>query len=577
MSAQRKTSACVNCRQMKLKCDAQTRFPAPCTRCAKQKLRCSIDHSFKRTPRRQQITAMEKELQEIKASMAARSDNLNRGEGSSASIAGTPSLGGISSTSSESPQKTIFQDPDWSFTTQRIDEVELQPVAIAELLQRYYTEYHPIFPIIPDLASFARQYSTCELLFWTIIAISSRYSEQYANLYLQLKIPLQRLATDISKFANEPLSVVQALLLICWWPFPFAATKEDPSWIYCGLATHLALQHGMHRPHNISDFCYQKTMEKDELVSWRRTWLGCFITNQILSSHLGVPSTIPITRSILEVLGMRPSWLPPILEQYLKVAYHNHQASGTLGNDYMTESGLHPDSFTVIQIFDTRFKELELQTQSEASAITEITILKAKLQLYSFAFNPSTVLQPLEPVIALRRREIFTEAASCAIKLIDVASTVPREVALWNSNVRLSIGYAVFFLLALSTTSGYQPTNELSLRNSISQAWNLFRGSSTTEYDNEARQASIIEYMSRRSKERRNEESTLIVESRMAANITYDIAWRAKERFSQSIRDARPSDYTTAAAIEEFFEMNLNFQLDITSLGGEDASWNSFF
>jgi len=63
----------------------------------------------------------------------------------------------------------------------------------------------------------------------------------------------------------------------------------------------------------------------------------------------------------------------------------------------------------------------------------------------------------------------------------------------------------------------------------------------------------------------------------MAANITYDIAWRAKERFSQSIRDARPSDYTTAATIEEFFETNLDFQLDIASLGGEDASWDSFF
>jgi hypothetical protein len=163
------------------------------------------------------------------------------------------------------------------------------------------------------------------------------------------------------------------------------------------------------------------------------------------------------------------------------------------------------------------------------------------------------------------------------MKLIEVASSLPREVALWNSNIRLSIGYAVFFLLELSPTSEHHHTDELSMRNSISQAWNLFRGSSTTEYDHEARQASIIEYMSRRSREGRNEEPNLTVKSRMAANITYDIAWRAKERFSQSIRDARPSDYTTAAAIEEFFETNLDFQLDIASLGGEDASWNSFF
>ncbi|PMD45865.1 hypothetical protein L207DRAFT_562926 [Hyaloscypha variabilis F] len=576
MSTQRKTSACVNCRQMKLKCDAQTRFPASCTRCAKQKLHCSIDPTFKRTPRRQRITEMEKELEEIKASMASKPDSLNQDEASSVATAGTLPFGTMSVPSSQSPEEAIHV-PDWTFTTQSIDEIELQPAAISELLQRYWAEYHPIFPILPDLASFATQYNSCELLFWTIVAISSRYSAQYAHLYLQLKIPLQRLATDISKVSNEPLSVVQALLLICWWPYPFAATKEEPSWTYCGLATHFALQHGMHRPHNISDFHYQKTMKQDELILWRKTWLGCFITNQLLSSHLGVPSTIPITHSILDVLGMRPPWLPPSLEQYLKVAYQNNQASHSLGNDCMTESGLLAEPYMVIDIFDKRLKELELQARSQISPFTEITILKAKLQLYSFAFNPNTAPQGLESAIILRRREIFRKAASCAMKLIEVASSLPREVALWNSNIRLSIGYAVFFLLELSPTSEHHHTDELSMRNSISQAWNLFRGSSTTEYDHEARQASIIEYMSRRSREGRIEDPDLTVKSRMAANITYDIAWRAKERFSQSIRDARPSDYTTAAAIEEFFETNLDFQLDIASLGGEDASWNSFF
>jgi hypothetical protein len=85
-------------------------------------------------PRR--ITEMEKELEEIKASMASKPDSLNQDEASSVATAGTLPFGTMSVPSSQSPEEAIHI-PDWTFTTQSIDEIELQPAAISKLLQRY--------------------------------------------------------------------------------------------------------------------------------------------------------------------------------------------------------------------------------------------------------------------------------------------------------------------------------------------------------------------------------------------------------------------------------------------------------
>ncbi|KAH8879324.1 hypothetical protein GQ53DRAFT_44779 [Thozetella sp. PMI_491] len=47
-AAKRSSMACTTCRQVKLRCDASTRYPAACSRCDKQKRACLFDSSFKR-------------------------------------------------------------------------------------------------------------------------------------------------------------------------------------------------------------------------------------------------------------------------------------------------------------------------------------------------------------------------------------------------------------------------------------------------------------------------------------------------------------------------------------------------
>jgi hypothetical protein len=131
---------------------------------------------------------------------------------------------------------------------------------------RYYSHYHPLFPILPDIASFAKTYDKCLLLFWTIMAIGSKRSPSSLNLYLPLSVSVPRLAADLNTTASQSLETIQALLILCWWPFPFQATT---------------LQFGIHRGRNHSDFVYNSKIDDATSFVYQKTWLGCYITNQM--------------------------------------------------------------------------------------------------------------------------------------------------------------------------------------------------------------------------------------------------------------------------------------------------------
>jgi hypothetical protein len=116
----------------------------------------------------------------------------------------------------------------------------------------------------------ARQCSTCPLLYWAIVSIGSKASGDYKNTIPLLTWPIRRLATETS-LQPPTLPVVQALLLLCLWPLPFAATIDDPSWTFNGIAAHKALQMGLHRPNNV---------DAAAAHAMTATWLACVVVNQ---------------------------------------------------------------------------------------------------------------------------------------------------------------------------------------------------------------------------------------------------------------------------------------------------------
>lgn len=70
---------------------------------------------------------------------------------------------------------------------------------------------------------------------------------------------------------------IQALLLLCLWPFPVQSQLDDPSWEYCGMAVAAALKMGLEdRP-----VSWGQTVRPspDEHIPRLKAWLGCFVVS----------------------------------------------------------------------------------------------------------------------------------------------------------------------------------------------------------------------------------------------------------------------------------------------------------
>lgn len=277
---------------------------------------------------------------------------------------------------------------------------------------------------------------------------------------------------------------------------------------------------------------------------------------------MGVPATVKVDNSILDALSSHPSWLPSTLEQHLRIAYQSFQFCHTLGHHDLTSTGSFPNPVPIIRMFDVNLRALELHPGSEWTTSTEIAFLNAKLQLYSFAYAASTSESTSAGASGLASwaSDILAQAYLSAVKLIQTACNAPTEVPFWTSSIRNSVTYAVFFLIKLSTSPQHHFVDDITARNSISQAWNLLRGSSNTHHDHLSRVCAIIEYLSKCNETEVKHGSPVTVTSRMSANLQYDAIWRARQRFSKELRDSKPLDYTSAAE----FEMSLSclFELD---------------
>jgi len=142
---------------------------------------------------------------------------------------------------------------------------------------RFYTTYHPYFSILPRKEIILARFQSQKLLPWAILAVAAGGSVQLQSLYNSLVDPVRRLAGDIYSHQSRGLEAVQALLLLCAWPFPYQQTINDPSPTYAAQATNIALQIGLHRPDFYSDFEYGPRKSENLELERERAWYGCFI------------------------------------------------------------------------------------------------------------------------------------------------------------------------------------------------------------------------------------------------------------------------------------------------------------
>jgi hypothetical protein len=449
-----RAKACVRCRQWKVGCDADVEGANGCTRCRNLGLTCTFNSNFRRTPKRRRLIELQNEVAHLKELNSA----LSRGNSIDTDIVTLPSVTTAwlnesecaatipaNGDQDESLQHTTPSLQGYSTFDKSIGDVHLTATQVNELFRIYFTRCHPYLPFkmhrSPD-----QVYEKCPLLFWTICATASADIPR-----MQFEDPVRNQICRILDPSLSTVEVVQALLILCMWPFAFVSQKSDPSFIYGGIATQIALQIGLHRP--AIDYPLNSDSgsgnEDEEIRS--TTWIACFIVNQILASRLGVPSAILADHSLLTSLE-NPA-VPTQLSRLCAISHLTVESSQAIGARASNGSGLADPvpRISLINVFARQFDELRKKSLSQPSDIEEIFFLSSMLQLWSFALHDDVPVSSESFHIVQRARED-------AIRLIQLARE--KNLSLVPFYICRSVCYAALLLYHIKL-SPYAVRDEL--------------------------------------------------------------------------------------------------------------------
>lgn len=289
--------ACVECRQQKIRCDVeQHKVPHdPCGRCKKMGLECRILPTSTRNLR-QTKAEMRRELEELRWNMrhgqAPGSTTESNYPGSNASPgmdmereAYTDPSGRTEASHSMSPgfesRPPTRKGSGSNGTIPRMLEgYVLDPKRIDDCFMLFFTQYHPLFPILDASLGPNDYYELCPLLFWTIIVIGSRRYAEDPNVLEKSSQLITPLAFSSMALRSSPIPVIQGLLLLCTWRLPTNSMYKDMTYMMCGSAVHLATQIGLHISGVGQDFARMPVKkDQDQKVFRARLWLCCVIVS----------------------------------------------------------------------------------------------------------------------------------------------------------------------------------------------------------------------------------------------------------------------------------------------------------
>ena len=144
------------------------------------------------------------------------------------------------------------------------------------MVDRYFDRYHQFLPFLEPWRSPDDYYNMSPVLFWCIICVASRRYYSNIALFASLAEPVMRLVWD--SVAAPPVSLynIQAILLLCTWPFPHSSLWLEPTPVLSNVALSAAMQLGLHRPESADEFMRRKTRLSDAQNQLRlKTWIAC--------------------------------------------------------------------------------------------------------------------------------------------------------------------------------------------------------------------------------------------------------------------------------------------------------------
>jgi transcriptional regulatory protein LEU3 len=145
----------------------------------------------------------------------------------------------------------------------------------------YTINYHPFLPLLEPGQSPHELYTRSELLFWSVVSVAARRLSSRPTLLPRLARSVTDLLWCFIRSSPYSLTTVQALALLCTWPFPTSSSTADSTFLLAGIMLQLAVQMGLHRALNVQDFVkVPLRLSESEQAEWVGTWAACNIVVQ---------------------------------------------------------------------------------------------------------------------------------------------------------------------------------------------------------------------------------------------------------------------------------------------------------
>ncbi|KAH7386094.1 hypothetical protein BKA66DRAFT_68947 [Pyrenochaeta sp. MPI-SDFR-AT-0127] len=546
--------ACVECRQQKIRCDVeQHKVPHdPCGRCNKMGLECRILPTSTRNLR-QTKAEMRRELEELRWNMRHNPGDPNYPQSTaspnvdmqnytphdhasgtysdpSARTDGSNSL----SPAFESRPPTRKGSDNRATLPRAIDGYMLDAKRIDDCFRLFFTQYHPLFPVLDISLGPNDFYELSPFLFWAIVVTGSRrYSDDPMVLDKTSQL-ITQLAFSSMALRSSQIPVIQGLLILCTWRLPTSSMYKDMTHLMCGSAVHLATQIGLHISGVGQDFARMPIKKNQDLkVNRARLWLCCVIVSIRTSCAEGIP---PLAESFFDGDERdREDMVPylPIDLQFLhKVYIILLRAMVAMGKTNL--QSIHCDVRvlrSLVSIFDSQLLSLAPSSPSDLDTL-QLNCARIHVMAFHFFAHPTN---PGSDADGLSR------FYSLCVSVIQTATTMTMTqqtafASVSQSFIDRTITLAGFTILRLCRSPLAQHLDLAVGEQAFAQAVQFLKNVSLQQGDIGLRTALIMKDLwgsSKvfRRKDGRIESLGLRLRTRLSMSVSYDMFWYWREEF----------------------------------------------
>ncbi|KAK3942990.1 hypothetical protein QBC46DRAFT_53612 [Diplogelasinospora grovesii] len=633
----RRNTACVRCRDAKVKCNASLTPNQPCLRCSKLELHCVVDKSHKRTSRRSKLEELAAELANIKeAVVAPRQQALSVAAPELPPIVCPLQLPSPQSLSQPSQAGDSSFVPPGTFT--RVNPftpqgAEPSPTVITSALssglaaatavpppagplpgpsgrpaepralrsqvfsgddidyyfERYFEHFHPYLPIVrtrdPDTC-----YKRGPVLFWAVILTACR---RYARDDSVFQFLVDSLLPEIWNAVSQPplrLPVINALLLLATWPNPTIRFLSDPSLIFAGIAMNSAFLTGLHTGRGShSEFkgpSYRQDTTDEEATF---TWAGCAIISHRVAAYMGCPSAGSLFNRTIDKLldGSSPFPIPRYFAIHLETSRFANRISRTMCASLEEAQGV---SHHLVAHMEEEYTKVQRLLYPENSDLDNFTLLSTLLEIQIYYFMPLPNFS--EEILKRNVIKCYTTAES----LIHSSLKLHRETAFLHYaphfvfRTLLSAACVILSVHLSSYTKGFQADTVDSL---IKDAIRAMRICSVQDGDLHMRGTNMLEKYWTLRAHIPNRQTRIagvdddgmgisIFTHRLGASLTFDCLrrWKKDVEYARDASNTTPNLAPGTEPPQEGLRAGVgpNMDLGLTEPYGQRATtdWNAF-